>query len=54
MDRLKIWPTAGELDEASIRGVIELMGELGQLPRPLPEPSRYTDLSYLQKATAAR
>jgi hypothetical protein len=33
-----------------MRAVIELMGELGQLTPPLPEPSRYLDTTYLAKA----
>ena len=53
VDQLKIWPTAGEVDDAALRAVIELMGELGQLSAPLPEPSRYIDPSYLRKASAA-
>jgi ABC-type nitrate/sulfonate/bicarbonate transport system substrate-binding protein len=54
VDQLKIWPTAGEIDQEALREVIQLMGELGQLQAPLPEPSRYIDPSYLQKATAGR
>jgi ABC-type nitrate/sulfonate/bicarbonate transport system substrate-binding protein len=53
VDRLKIWPLASELDDAAMRGVIELMGEMNQLRAPLPEPAKYADLSYLRKATAA-
>lgn len=52
VDQLKIWPTAGEVDDVALRAVIELMGELGQLSAPLPEPSRYIDPSYLRKAQA--
>jgi len=53
VDQLKLWPTAGELNDAGMRAVIELMGELGQLSAPLPDASRYVDLTYLRKATAS-
>jgi len=53
VDQLKIWPMNGEIDDDAMRAVIELLGELGQLNPPLPDPSRYIDPSYLRKATAS-
>jgi ABC-type nitrate/sulfonate/bicarbonate transport system substrate-binding protein len=50
VDSLRIWPVDGRFEDAAMQSVLELMGELGQLPTPLPAPSKYTDLTYIEKA----
>ncbi len=48
--QLRIWPEDLAFEDAAMRAVIELMGELGQLPQPLPEPAKYIDTTYLARA----
>jgi NitT/TauT family transport system substrate-binding protein len=48
--QLRIWPEDLAFEDAAMRAVIELMGELGQLTPPLPEPARYIDTTYLALA----
>ncbi len=52
VNQLKIWPTDLDFEDAAMTTVIEVMGELNQLPTPLPAWSRYTDRTYLQRANA--
>src|SRR5581483_11438919 len=43
VDSLHIWPADGRFDDAAMQSVVELMGELNQLPTPLPAPAKYID-----------
>jgi hypothetical protein len=43
-------PRHADLDMKGITNVISLMGEFGQLPKPLPPATRFVDLSYLKAA----
>jgi NitT/TauT family transport system substrate-binding protein len=52
VNQLRIWPTDLDFEDAAMTAVIEVMGELNQLPAPLPAWSRYTDRTYLQRANA--
>jgi ABC-type nitrate/sulfonate/bicarbonate transport system substrate-binding protein len=40
----------GDIDQAGVRGVAELLGEIGVLKAPLPDPVRLTDTTFLQRA----
>ena len=52
VNQLRIWPVDLDFEDAAMTSVIEVMGELNQLPAPLPAWSRYTDRTYLQQANA--
>ncbi|MBA2447685.1 MAG: ABC transporter substrate-binding protein [Chloroflexi bacterium] len=43
-------PRNGEIAEAGVRVVVEMLAELQALPPPLPDPARLVDTSYLQRA----
>lgn len=49
---LKIYPVDGGIDAEDVRGVMKTMAELGDITEPLPEPTRFYDLSYVEKARA--
>ena len=40
----------GEVYPAGVAAIIEQLGEIGDLPRPLPSPERYIDRRYLEQA----
>lgn len=40
----------GSVYSAGVTAIIEQLGELGELSRPLPSPDRYMDLRYLEEA----
>ena len=52
VNQLRIWPADVDFEDAAMTAVIEVMGELNQLPSPLPAWSKYTDRGYLQRANA--
>jgi hypothetical protein len=40
----------GDVHTPGMQVIIEQLGEIGDLSRPLPSPERYIDLSYLEQA----
>jgi len=40
----------GDIDQVGVRSVAELLGEIGVLKAPLPDPVRLTDTTYVQRA----
>jgi ABC-type nitrate/sulfonate/bicarbonate transport system substrate-binding protein len=46
-------PREGDIDQAGIRGVADLLAEIMVLKPPLPDPVRLTDTTYLQRARAS-
>jgi ABC-type nitrate/sulfonate/bicarbonate transport system substrate-binding protein len=47
-----VMPRAGEISMPGFAKVIELLGEAGEVAKPLPAPERFVDLTYLQAAGA--
>jgi ABC-type nitrate/sulfonate/bicarbonate transport system substrate-binding protein len=45
-----VMPRGGEINMAGMSAVISLMHEGGELKAPLPDASRFVDLSFLKKA----
>lgn len=43
-------PRAAEINMEGMRAVVELMGEIGELVKPLPDANRFVDLNYLREA----
>ena len=43
----------GDIDQVGVRSVAELLGEIGVLKAPLPDPVRLTDTTFLQRAKAS-
>lgn len=43
-------PPEGDIDQAGVRGVIELLTEIGQAGDPRPDAARLTDTAFLQRA----
>jgi ABC-type nitrate/sulfonate/bicarbonate transport system substrate-binding protein len=43
-------PKAGELNMAGVQKVLDIMVELDSVPKPAPPPSKYLDMSYLDRA----
>ncbi|HZR98378.1 MAG TPA: ABC transporter substrate-binding protein [Chloroflexota bacterium] len=43
-------PKAGEVNMAGVQKVLDIMGELDNVPKPVPPPSKYLDMSYLERA----
>jgi ABC-type nitrate/sulfonate/bicarbonate transport system substrate-binding protein len=52
VERLSAIPREGDIDQAGVRGVIELLGEVDALPDPRPDAARIADTTYLQRAKA--
>ncbi|HEY7065243.1 MAG TPA: ABC transporter substrate-binding protein [Chloroflexota bacterium] len=52
VNQLRIWPPDLDFEDAAMASVIEVMGELNQLPTPLPAWTRYVDRTYLQRLNA--
>ena len=50
MEHAQAMPRAGELNLAGVRTVMDIMGEIGNLPRPLPPLERFVDTGYLERA----
>jgi len=49
-DKLPAIARDGDIDQAGVRSVGELLGEIGVHKPPLPDPARLTDTTYLQRA----
>jgi ABC-type nitrate/sulfonate/bicarbonate transport system substrate-binding protein len=45
-----VMPKAGEISMPGMAKVIELLGESGEIAKPLPAPDRFVDLTYLKAA----
>jgi hypothetical protein len=43
-------PREGDIDQAGVRGVLELLGEVDGVGSPRPDPARLTDMTFLQRA----
>jgi NitT/TauT family transport system substrate-binding protein len=43
-------PREGDIDQAGVRGVIDLLGEVDAAGDPRPDPARLVDTGYLQRA----
>jgi ABC-type nitrate/sulfonate/bicarbonate transport system substrate-binding protein len=43
-------PKAGELNLDGVRNLMDIMADVGNLPRPVPPMERYVDMSYLERA----
>ena len=52
VNQLRIWPPDADFEDAAMTAAIEVMGELNQLPTPLPSWTKYVDRSYVQRANA--
>lgn len=50
VEQLGAIPPAGDIDEAGVRGVIELLTEIGEAGDPRPDAARLTDTALLQRA----
>jgi len=50
VEKIPTVPREGDIDQAGVRGVADLLGEIGVLKPPLPDPARLTDTTYLQRA----
>src|SRR6476660_2491468 len=48
----RIWDRNADLNVEGVRTLIKVVAEQGILKEPLPEPSKYIDLSYLNQALA--
>jgi ABC-type nitrate/sulfonate/bicarbonate transport system substrate-binding protein len=48
--RAEALPRAGELNLAGMRTVIDIMSEMGNLPRPAPPLERFADTGFLERA----
>lgn len=46
-------PREGDIDQAGVRGVVDLLGEIDAAGNPKPEPTRLADTTLLQRAKAS-
>ena len=53
VDKLAAIPGEADIDQAGVRGVVELLGEIDAAGNPRPDPARLTDTTYLQRAKAS-
>ena len=53
VDKLGAIPREGDIDQAGVRGVLDLLAEVDAAGDPKPEAARLTDTTYLQRAKAA-
>jgi ABC-type nitrate/sulfonate/bicarbonate transport system substrate-binding protein len=53
VEALKAIPPEGDIDQAGVRGVVELLGEINAAGDPRPDPTRLTDMTFLQRAKAS-
>jgi len=52
VEKLGAIPREGDIDQAGVRGVVELLTEINAAGSPTPDPTRLTDTTYLQRAKA--
>jgi NitT/TauT family transport system substrate-binding protein len=50
VETLQAIPREGDIDQAGVRGVVELLNEINAAGATRPDPSRLTDITYLQRA----
>lgn len=53
VETLKAIPAEGDIDQAGVRGVVDLLSEINAAGDPRPDPARLTDTSFLQRAKAS-
>lgn len=53
VDNLGAIPREGDVDQAGVRGVLELLGEIDAAGNPRPDPARLTDTTFLQRAKSS-
>lgn len=53
VDKLGAIPREGDVDQAGVRGVLELLAEVDAAGSPRPDPARLTDTTYLQRAKSS-
>jgi ABC-type nitrate/sulfonate/bicarbonate transport system substrate-binding protein len=53
IDKLGAIPREADIDQAGVRGVIELLGEIDAAGSPRPDPARLTDTTYIQRAKSS-
>jgi ABC-type nitrate/sulfonate/bicarbonate transport system substrate-binding protein len=53
VDKLGAIPREGDIDQAGVRGVVELLGEIDAAGSPRPDPARLTDTTFLQRARSS-
>ena len=53
VETLKAIPSEGDIDQAGVRGVVELLVEINAAGDPRPDPTRLTDMTFLQRAKAS-
>jgi NitT/TauT family transport system substrate-binding protein len=46
----KAWSTDGRIKEPAVQGVLKSLVELGSLNEPLPAPSKFYDMTWVEKA----
>jgi hypothetical protein len=49
VEKLGAIPREGDIDQAGVRGVIDVLADVGAAPDPRPEPARLTDTTLLQR-----
>ena len=50
VEKLGAIPSEGDIDQAGVRGVVDLLSEIGAAGDPKPEPARLADTTWLQRA----
>lgn len=53
VETLKAIPAEGDIDQAGVRSVVELLGEINAAGDPRPDPTRLTDMTFLQRARSS-
>jgi ABC-type nitrate/sulfonate/bicarbonate transport system substrate-binding protein len=53
VEKAQAIPREGDIDQAGIRGVADLLAEINVLKPPLPDPVRLADTTYLQRAKSS-
>jgi len=53
VDKGQVIPREGDIDQAGVRGVADLLAEIDVIKPPLPDPVRLTDTTYLQRAKSS-
>jgi ABC-type nitrate/sulfonate/bicarbonate transport system substrate-binding protein len=51
LDKLGAIPREGDIDQAGVRGILDLLAEIDAAGNPRPDPARLADTTWLQRAT---